>query len=348
MYKGLVSVVIPIYNVERYLDCCITSVVQQTYRNLEILLINDGSPDKCPAMCDAWAARDSRIRVIHKQNAGLGMARNTGIEHATGEYICFFDSDDYISPETIEKALALAQREQADVVIFGITNVDIEGNPISTLIPQTEKPVFTSPEVQQVLLPDMLDSGLASQKNKGLHFSSCGCLYAMQLIQKLNWRFVSERENISEDTFSLILLYRYIERAAILPEPFYHYRTNSSSLTRSYRVDRFEKCKLFYRDTTRLALDLGYDEVVQQRISGLFCSFIISVLKQSVFSDLPPRKQLAQIRRIIRDATVQSALRQLTQHYTSKPKTLLYALMRWKCSPLVWLLVRIKLSRNGK
>ena len=110
MKAGLVSIVLPIYNVEKYLDRCIESVINQTYRNLEILLVDDGSPDDCPQKCEEWAKKDGRIKVIHKANAGLGYARNTGIENASGEYICFFDSDDYIDPSTIEKAYNTAQK----------------------------------------------------------------------------------------------------------------------------------------------------------------------------------------------------------------------------------------------
>ena len=97
----LVSVVLPIYNVEKYLDQCVASVVSQTYSNLEIILIDDGATDSCPRKCDEWAMRDSRIRVIHKQNQGLGMARNSGLEASTGDYICFFDSDDFVDEDTI-------------------------------------------------------------------------------------------------------------------------------------------------------------------------------------------------------------------------------------------------------
>ena len=103
MNTGLVSIVIPIYKSEKYLDECIRSIVEQSYRNLEIWLVDDGSPDACPRICDEWAQKDSRIHVIHKKNAGSGMARNTGMENATGEYICFFDSDDYLLPDAKEK-----------------------------------------------------------------------------------------------------------------------------------------------------------------------------------------------------------------------------------------------------
>ena len=94
MLNKKVTVVLPIYNVEKYLDRSVKSIVEQTYTNLEIILVDDGSPDMCPQMCDEWARKDKRIKVIHKKNAGLGMARNTGIDNASGDYICFFDSDD--------------------------------------------------------------------------------------------------------------------------------------------------------------------------------------------------------------------------------------------------------------
>ena len=98
----VISVIIPVYKVEAYLERCIKSVVNQTYKNLEILLIDDGSPDQCPMICDDWAKKDSRVKVIHNQNGGLSSARNTGLDISTGEYIAFVDSDDWIEPEMYE------------------------------------------------------------------------------------------------------------------------------------------------------------------------------------------------------------------------------------------------------
>ena len=93
----LISVIVPVFKVEKYLDRCVQSIVDQTYRNLEIILVDDGSPDNCPAMCDAWAEKDNRVKVIHKKNGGLSDARNAGMAIATGELMGFVDSDDYIS-----------------------------------------------------------------------------------------------------------------------------------------------------------------------------------------------------------------------------------------------------------
>ena len=103
MYGNLVSVIVPIYNVEKYLEKCIESIVNQTYKNLEIILVDDGSPDNCPAICDEWAQKDSRIKVIHKKNGGLSSARNAGLEVSNGEYISFVDSDDWLDENTFEE-----------------------------------------------------------------------------------------------------------------------------------------------------------------------------------------------------------------------------------------------------
>lgn len=115
-----ISVVIPVYKVEPYLDQCVQSVVEQTYTNLEIILVDDGSPDRCPGMCDAWAERDERIKVIHKENGGPADARNLGMSVATGEYLSFVDSDDWIERDILRYSLACAKNSNADIVAFGI------------------------------------------------------------------------------------------------------------------------------------------------------------------------------------------------------------------------------------
>ena len=103
----LISVIVPVYKVEPYLDRCIRSIVDQTHRNLEIILVDDGSPDRCGEMCDAWAAKDSRIRVIHKENGGAGLARNVAMDMASGIFLSFIDSDDYIAPQMYEHLIGL-------------------------------------------------------------------------------------------------------------------------------------------------------------------------------------------------------------------------------------------------
>lgn len=107
----LISVIIPVYKVEEYLDRCVQSIVDQTYTNLEIILVDDGSPDRCPQMCDEWAKKDSRIRVIHQKNAGAGAARNAGIVLAQGSILAFVDSDDYLAPQMYEHLMSILEQD---------------------------------------------------------------------------------------------------------------------------------------------------------------------------------------------------------------------------------------------
>ncbi len=130
MPQEKVSIIIPVYKVERYLDRCVESVLQQSYANLEILLVEDGSPDNCGAMCERWAEKDARIRVIHKENGGLSDARNTGLEAATGKLIAFADSDDFISPDMVEKLYGAMTANAADLSICNFHYVDEAGSPI--------------------------------------------------------------------------------------------------------------------------------------------------------------------------------------------------------------------------
>ena len=117
---AIISTIIPIYKVEKYLQTCIESVVNQTIKDLEIILVDDGSPDYCPEICDAWAQKDSRIKVIHKENGGLSDARNAGLDIAQGEYISFVDSDDWIAPNMYEIMLEVIEKEHADICACGI------------------------------------------------------------------------------------------------------------------------------------------------------------------------------------------------------------------------------------
>lgn len=299
MNDALVSVVLPIYGVEKYLDRSINSIVNQAYSNLEILLIDDGSPDNCPAMCDEWALRDSRIKVIHKQNAGLGMARNTGIENATGEYICFFDSDDYVALDTIEKAYAVAKQEKADCVLFGFSNVNGSGVVYKTFVPETEKRTYDGSEVQELFLPDLIATGPQSTR-RNLCMSACMEMYSMELIRNCNWRFVSERDIISEDVYSLLCLYKHVKRVSVLPEALYFYCENSTSLTHTYRKDRFERiCHLHY-ECVKKACEPGYDPRIIGRFQEVFVSNVIAAMKMIMQADCPEKEKKAEIRKIVR------------------------------------------------
>ena len=339
--ENVVSVVIPVYNVEKYLDRCVESIINQTYRNLEIILVDDGSPDRCPQMCDDWAKKDARIKVIHKENQGLGMARNTGIEHATGSYICFFDSDDYIAPDTIEQAYQQALAESADVVLFGMSGVDVNGNVVAASIPCPGKLVYTGKQVQEELLPEMIGPDPKTGTFANLSLSACRALYSLELIKRANWRFVSEREILSEDIYSLLALYANIRKAAVLRKALYFYCENRESVSRTYRPDRYSRNRHFYIKCLELCRECGYSENVTHRCAEPFLRNTIAAMKQEV-THHERRTAVEHLRTIIGDDLLQNVLRDKRNDKVNLKKRMLFWAIRNRCYQLCYALLIAK------
>lgn len=149
--KNLISIIIPIYNVEKLLDRCIASVICQTHSELEIILVDDGSTDSCPHMCDEWGKKDSRIKVIHKVNGGLSDARNEGLKIATGEFIGFIDSDDWIAPEMYERLLKAIITDHSDIAACSVKMI-WENDTKSRMLTQKNNCVLDKREAQLELL----------------------------------------------------------------------------------------------------------------------------------------------------------------------------------------------------
>lgn len=328
MVNGLVTVVLPIYNVEKQLNRCIESVVNQTYKNIEIILVDDGSVDSCPAICDEWAKKDYRIRVIHKQNQGLGMARNTGIENANGEFICFFDSDDFIEPETVEKAHRRAKDENADIVNFGTNFCDESGKVKDSFISPAGNVSYEGKDVLGFFLPEFIAPDPHGSGIKLFYMSPCMLLYSMKLIKQISWRFVSEREIISEDVYSLLSLFKFVGKVAVIPEAFYNYCNNGGSLSRSYRADRFEKLGRFYNEAKALCEKLGYDDEIIHRVSKPYLSFVIAAMKQESVASPDKNNNRARIRTLVNDKTLQEVLEKNKNDKVSFSRRVLFFAIR--------------------
>ena len=348
MEETLISIVVPIYGVEKYLDRCVESLVNQTYSNLEIILVDDGSPDRCPQMCENWAMRDSRIRVIHKENAGLGMARNTGIEAASGQYICFIDSDDYIALETIEEVYGAIRQHRADLVAFGMRKVNRHGEVVSSMIPKGTRECYRGWEVQEIFLPDWVDNRYCGVQIRNLCLSAWSCLYSMELIRRANWRFVSERELISEDSYSLIRLARDVSCVAVLEKAFYYYCDNETSLTRTYRPDRYERIKKFYGACLSMAQQQGYGEAVQHAIAGVTFSFVVAAMKQIAESEISREQKKKEIAHIVVDDMMNDILHIVRNRYDGYARKLLIFAMQNGWIGMTAALLDMQVSRKQR
>ena len=345
MIKGLITVVLPVYNVEKYLNDCIKSVADQTYKDLEIVLVDDGSTDKSPLICDAWAEKDNRIRVIHKENQGLGMARNTGIENANGEFICFFDSDDFVAPETIEKSYRAAVDSKAEIVLFGIKFTDSSGEVTGEFITPLGHQIYRGNEVRNFFLPELIAMNPKGDGIKNFYMSPCLMLYSLEIIKKSSWRFVSEREIISEDVYSLIDLFKNVQSVAVLPESFYYYRKNDYSLSRIFREDRFDKLNEFYIRTKDLCEKLGYENEIIHRVSKPYLSFVVSAMEQESVANRHSKVNKNRIKEIVNNEVLQSVLKINRNDNMTLLRKVLFFAIRNRMSCLCYILLRLKANK---
>lgn len=337
-----VSVVLPIYNVEKYLNRCIESVINQTYVNLEIILIDDGSPDNCPTMCDEWAEKDGRIKVVHKKNAGLGMARNTGIKNATGKFIFFVDSDDYIELNAIEKCVNAALNNNAENVIYGFNKINKYGKIIDSVIPNPGKFIYSGHEVINNFLPDLIAKNPLKRDSPNLLISAWACMYSLDVIKKSDWCFVSEREIIAEDVYSNLDLYKNINCVVILKDALYNYCFNEVSLTHTYRKDRFEKIKYFYEQSIKKAAELGYPNEIHERLKYPLLSFTIGALKMIVHARCSKKEKKDNFKKVISDELLLSIVRSIPLKYEPLPRKIFYWALRHRLVSISYILSSLR------
>lgn len=228
-----VSIIVPIYNVEKYLDRCMDSLLNQTLKDIEIIMVDDGSPDNCPRMCDEYAKKDNRVKVVHKNNAGLGYARNSGLEVAIGKYVAFVDSDDFVEVNMYERLYDQAEKVQADTIFCGFFKYWTKNNikefrNVSRITKFEEKCL-------EALSLDFVGSPVGIKKDWKYEMSVWHGLYSNEVIKKHSLKFQSEREVLSEDIVFQLQYLRNSKKVVYVPECYYYYCfNNGGSLTHAH------------------------------------------------------------------------------------------------------------------
>lgn len=223
---SLISVIVPIYNVEKYLERCVESIINQTYKNLEIILVDDGSPDNCPQMCDDYAKKDSRIKVVHKKNGGLSDARNAGMKVATGEYVSFIDSDDYISLDFYETLLQTMVDNDSDIVECGVVKF-------------YENEKFDEYSDDQMIKNFNTVDGLEELINENsFHQYVWNKLYKSSIALDIPY----EVSKLNEDDFWTYQIFGRAKRVTRLNRTLYYYFQRSSSIMgNGYNIRRLDE-----------------------------------------------------------------------------------------------------------
>lgn len=253
-----VSVIVPVYNNEDYLSECIDSLLTQTLEDIEILLIDDGSSDHSGIICDEYAQRDYRIKVIHKVNEGLGLTRNLGMQKAQGEYFTFLDSDDYVASDMYEKLWTQAKKQNAEACLCGITRV--YEDKITPYELHLEKEFFYNEEIHNDLVYRMIGSAPDDKKESTIGYSMCTGIFKLDVVKKYNMKFFSEREYKVEDILFKIEYFSYITCITYIPDSCYMYRCNENSLTRKYRPDVLDATLKSYQKEFEILQEYGYEK----------------------------------------------------------------------------------------
>ena len=250
--KNRISVIVPIYNVEKYLDRCINSILNQSFKDIELILVDDGSPDNCPVICDNYEKKDSRIKVIHKKNEGLGLARNSGLQIATGKYVYFVDSDDYLDDNCLQILYETIENEKSDICFGGIRMISEKGEFLG--IENSYGNVsFLNSEILDKVLLEMLGSNPIQKRDSLVRMSVWQGLYNRDLIVNNNVVFPSERQFISEDIIFHLHLLPFAEKITYIANSVYvHVVDNVDSLTHKYNPDRFLKDIILYEEEVNI------------------------------------------------------------------------------------------------
>lgn len=274
--EPLISIIVPVYNTEKYLMKCVGSIMNQTYNNIEIILVDDGSSDSSPELCDELTNKDNRIRVLHKSNEGLGYARNSGMEIMNGDFCTFIDSDDWVSKDLIENLYNSLISNGVDFCKSGFKRVKHSGEVISTTRYNNE--VYNGNSAANMFLPRMI--GSSPNTHDSVEMCVCAVLYNANVIKTNSIRFPSERILISEDLVFNIEYMQYANGACTTNKTNYFYRSNDDSLTHRYRSDRFEASLFFYKEIRKMIKALGYNHDTMLRLDRMFFIYIKMSIRQ--------------------------------------------------------------------
>ena len=330
MENKLFSFVIPVYGAEEFLPACVESLLAQTYENIEIILVDDGSPDNSPAICDEFAKKDSRVKVIHKENGGATLARTTGTEAASGEYICCIDADDYVSRDYIEKFAKAAAETGADMLCCG--HFIARGEELIEKPLPDRKGLYWKEQIETEIFPKLIQTVSAS------YFAPS--LWGKAIKKEL---FLSEQREIptelkiGEDGACIIPCVYRANTLVILPECLYFYRVNPQSITKNGKAFRFDGPRLIAEHLEKRIDTTLFDfkeQMHRKTVHELFTAVKSQFNRKEKYSVI-----IKDIKENLENPLYAAALKKA--RFTSLSGRLAHAALKYRLYPLIWLFSKI-------
>ena len=276
----MVSVIIPVYNVEKYIGKCLDSIIAQTYKDFEIIIVDDGTKDRSGVICDEYARLDSRIRVFHEINGGVSSARNKGLNYASGDWVLFVDSDDWINEKLLETCCnEISKNENTDVCIFGFKEVEDEN--VENMMPITSYKTIVAEGKTKLGLQYRIfnrDRDACCDKNV-IKLSSPWKMYRKKFLDDNNIRFTEELVNGEDGVFNLYA-YQYAKKIVLVETPLYFYRQRRDSVTQKYTKNVERDFSLLHKAYRKFIGSIEnaalFEDVLKERLiwSFSFCCIL--------------------------------------------------------------------------
>lgn len=342
------SVVVPCYNVERYLPQCIESLCKQTLVDIEIILVDDGSPDNSGKICDEWAEKDDRIKVIHKANGGVSAARNDGMAAATGEYIIFCDSDDWLPENALESLYNEGKRTNADVVIGDIYQ-NLYGK--NTLARLYAEPFATSDRlfIDKMIQTDFYKTYCPMPAKTGPAFGYGGPwnkAVKLEMLHKCNINFDERVKGIYDDIIYTAYILANAKTVAYITTPVYYYRLIPMSITRSFKANALEINKAIFNSWKEFMTDFDKNGMFIKPYYAVVIRRFAEIQPVYFFSDKntkPLKERLAEMKAMLREEPYKTAIQKVDAHKLSTYQKQMWRMMRTESPILIWVLFKTKL-----
>jgi glycosyltransferase involved in cell wall biosynthesis len=329
----LLSIIVPVYKVEKYLERCVESLRDQTLRDIEIILVNDGSPDRCPELCEDLARQDSRIRVVHKKNGGLSSARNAGLRVAMGDYVGFVDSDDTVDPTMFEKLYRVIVREKVDFVMSDYVRVPEQGAPyLKTL--DIRPGLYSKDDLRREIFPQLI---MGENVDYGPLLSVWHCLYRTEFLRSNEFYFDEEVRWSEDNIFSAIVGYHADSFFYLKGEGLYHYHQNPGTITTSYRPGAWDVYCTMNRHLHRVferVTDYDFSRQLKLHMIYYACTCIGQATR------LKKKEALADIRRILGSQELREAFRDFATPQVGWKLRLQLLMMKYKLALCLYHVIR--------
>lgn len=345
MNSPKVSIIVPVYNVEMYLKRCIESLINQSFKDIEIIIINDGSTDRSIDILNDYSSRDSRIKVINKMNEGISKARNEGIILANGEYMMFVDGDDWIDTNMVEK-MYFNIKENKDLVICTYKRAFANKSIPRILNDMPDFKHYTRNEFIEQIYRRLV--GPVGEELKNPQYLDClstvwAKLYKTSIIKQNNITFISTDEVLGEDTLFNINLFAYIKSCVFINEPLYNYwKGNRSSITTKYREDLKKKTDNLHLHIENILVENKMEHIFYKALNNRRCLSLLGLgLNEcSKFNDLSSLQKIRKIKLILEDNTIKRCFRELDLRYFPMHWKIFYFFSKYEISTPVYYMLR--------